>query len=138
MKIGLNVLAHTLCRVGDSVLQLVVSEGLLSRYSTASIGDLAALRSAMIGRASCFIYAQQLMLQKWLIVGNGIESTCSKETSSRPRPPISPNMLSELFEAVLGAIYVDADLEQAHIWFAKHVDWPATYEDALKRFGRSR
>ncbi len=119
------------CRVGDTVLQLVVSEGLVSRYPGASIGDLANLRAAMIGRASCFKYAQHFNLQKWLVVGNAIDSGYSQDRTSLPYPP---NILSELYEAVLGAIYVDAGLEQSHIWFAKHVDWPVHFNSAVKRF----
>ena len=116
--------------MGDSVLQLIVCEGLLSRYSAESIGDLALLRSAMVGRASCYKYAKKLNLQKWLIVGNAIDSAYEEDPSARPYPA---NILSELYEAVLGAIYVDAGLEEADKWFAEVFDWPVRFQSAAKR-----
>ncbi|KAL0033909.1 hypothetical protein WJX77_010425 [Trebouxia sp. C0004] len=118
--------------IGDSVLQLVVSEGLLSRYPEASIGDLAKLRSVMIGRASCCKRAQQLGLQKWLIVGNDISSIYSGENCAEL--PYPSSILSESYEAVLGAVYTDAGLERSHVLFAKHIVWPANLTKAIKRF----
>lgn len=118
--------------IGDSVLQLVVSEGLLSRYPQASIGDLAKLRSVMIGRASCCKYAQQLRLQQWLIVGNDISSIYAGEDFAELSYPSS--ILSESYEAVLGAVYTDAGLERSHVLFAKHIVWPANLTKAVKRF----
>lgn len=81
----------------------------------------------MVGRASCYKYAKCFKLQRWLIVGNAIGSNYTKEE-------YPPSLLSELYEAVLGAIYVDAGLEQAHIWFAKHVGWPVSFKAAVRRF----
>ncbi len=114
------------------MLQLVVSEGLLSRYPQASIGVLANLRSVMIGRASCCKYAQQLGLQKWLIVGNDISSIYAGENFAEL--PYPSSILSESYEAVLGAVYTDAGLERSHIWFAEHIVWPVNLKKAIKRF----
>lgn len=111
---------------------MVVSEGLLSRYPQASIGDLAKLRSVMIGRASCCKYAQQLGLQQWLVVGNDISSIYAGEDVAEL--PYPSSILSESYEAVLGAVYTDAGLERSHALFAKHIVWPANLEKAVKRF----
>ena len=117
--------------MGDAVLQLVVSEGLLARYTSESIGNLAALRSAMIDRSSCFRYAKQLGLHKFLVVGNAIDSLYSEDLSTRM---FSLNIMAELFEAVLGAIYVDSNIAQSHAWFAKQIGWPNTFKSAVHRF----
>ena len=119
------------CRIGDSVLQLVVSEGLLSRYSSASIGDLSVLRAAMVDRNSCFKYAKQLGLQRFLVVGNAIDKTYTSDLSARM---FSHNMMAELFEAVLGAVYVDTNLAHSRIWCAKHIQWPCSFQAAVNRF----
>ena len=121
--------------MGDAVLQLVVSEGLLSRYSSASIGELSVIRAAIIGRGSCFKYAKQLGLQRFLIVGNAIDNTYSEDLSARI---FTHNIMAELFEAVLGAIYVDANLAQSHIWFAKQIEWPRSFQAAVNRFVKHR
>ena len=112
-------------------MQLVVSEGLLSRYSSASIGDLAVMRAAMVDRNSCFKYAKQLGLQKFLVVGNAIDKTYSSDLSART---FSHNIMAELFEAVLGAVYVDTNLAQSHVWFAKQIEWPRSFQAAVNRF----
>lgn len=117
--------------MGDAVLQLVVSEGLLSRYSSASIGDLSVMRAAMVDRNSCFKYAKQLGLQRFLVVGNAIDKTYTSDLSART---FSHNMMAELFEAVLGAVYVDTNLAQSHIWFAKQIEWPRNFQAAVNRF----
>ena len=119
------------CRIGDAVLQLVVSEGLLSRYTTASIGELSKMRSAMIDRGSCHQHAKQLGLQRFLVVGNAIDSGHSGNLSSRV---FTSNIMAELFEAVLGAIYVDTDMHYAHTWFACQVKWPVSLTAASVQF----
>lgn len=113
-------------------MQLVVSEGMLSRYPQASIGDLAKMRSVIIGRASCCKYAQQLGLQQWLIVGNDISSIYAGKNFAELSYPSS--ILSESYEAILGAVYTDAGLERSHALFAKHIVWPANLKEAVKRF----
>ena len=103
----------------------------MSRYPAASVGDLATLRAAMSSRVSCFKYAQQFDLQKWLVVGNGMERLWLSQTSS---PSYPHNVVAELYEAVLGAIYIDAGLARSNTWFAKHIDWPKHHAEAIKRF----
>lgn len=117
--------------MGDAVLQLIVSEGLLSRYNSESIGDLAILRSAMVGRSSCFRYAKQLGLQNFLVVGNAIDCLQSEDSSARM---FTLNIMAELFEAVLGAIYVDSNPARSHAWFAEQIGWPQSFKAAVKRF----
>ena len=86
----------------------------------------------MIGRASCCKYAQQLGLQQWLTVGNDISSIyAGRHCAELPYPS---SILSESYEAVLGAVYTDAGLERSHVLFAKHISWPANLQKAVKRF----
>ena len=117
-------------RVGDAVLQLVITEGLLSRYPAASLGGKADLRSSMINRAACFKYAKMLGLGKWLIVGNAVELFLHPGDQY----PYPSSIMSELFEAVLGAIYLDGGLVQSHTWFTQKIGWPATFEAAVKQY----
>lgn len=117
--------------MGDAVLQLVVSEGLLARYHSESIGKLADLRSCMIDRSSCFRYAKQLGLQKFLVVGNAMDNMYSEDLPTRV---FSPNIMAELFEAILGAIYVDSNLQRSSAWFTKQIGWPPSFDAAVNRF----
>ena len=81
----------------------------------------------MIGRASCSTYAKQMRLQQFLIVGKAIDG-------EYPQEKFPSNMMAELFEAVLGAVYVDADMTKAHSWFDAHLKWPRSYQAAVDRF----
>lgn len=107
----------------------------MARYNSESIGDLAVLRSAMVDRTTCFKYAKDLGLQEFLVVGNAIDSLHSADLSSRM---FSLNMMAELFEAVLGAIYVDSNIAQSHAWFAKQIGWPPSFKAAVRRFVKLR
>ena len=85
----------------------------------------------MTSRACCFKYAQQLNLQQWVIVGNGLEVEVRLAGLSSEYPV---NVVAELYEAVLGAIYVDAGLARSHDWFANHIKWPKKLPTAIERF----
>jgi len=94
------------------------------------MGDKAKLRSSMLNRSSCFNYAQQLGLSRWLVVGNALE----RLLAPGDKFPYPSSIMSELFEAVLGAIYLDGGLVKSHAWFAKQIGWPATFEAAVKQY----
>ena len=81
----------------------------------------------MIGRASCFTYAKQMRLQHFLIVGKAVDG-------AYPQEKFPSNMMAELFEAVLGAVYVDSNMAKAHSWFADQLKWPPSYHAAVQRF----
>ncbi|OGV51433.1 MAG: ribonuclease III [Lentisphaerae bacterium GWF2_52_8] len=88
--------------LGDSVLQIVLTEHLFLLYPAATEGDLTKMRSALVKQEALAIYARGIGLGDFLMMGRGeLESGghCREST------------LSDAFEALLGALYLDAGLQ---------------------------
>jgi ribonuclease III len=101
--------------LGDSVLGMVVCEWLYEEYPEYSEGDLTKIKSSVVSRRSCGKVACELGLEACLIVGKGIH-----RGRAFPR-----SLVSDVFEAVVAAIYLDAGLEIARArlrkWLAAEV-----------------
>lgn len=88
--------------LGDAVLQLVITEYLFARYGEAGEGRLTTRRSRLVSRESLKVRASALDLGKHLLMGRGEEASGGRQRDST---------LGDAFEALLGAIYLDSDLE---------------------------
>jgi ribonuclease-3 len=98
--------------LGDSVLGLIIAEYLyLSLDAATPEGELSFLRSRLVEASSCFGYIQKLGLEKYLLMGKG-----EKMNDGRGRESI----LADLFEAIIGAIYLDGGLEAAKRFIFQH------------------
>lgn len=87
--------------LGDSVLGLVVCQWLFEQYPHYSEGDLTKIKSAVVSRRSCATIACRLGFDECLIVGRGV-------TRNRSFPR---SLVSDVFEAVIAALYLDGGLE---------------------------
>lgn len=90
--------------LGDAVLQLVVTEHLFARYGEAGEGRLTMQRARLVSRQNLKLHAARLELGRHLLMGRGEEASGGRERDST---------LGDAFEALLGAIYLDSDLETA-------------------------
>jgi ribonuclease-3 len=91
--------------LGDSVLGLLISEYLYTHLPQETPeGDLSSLRSRLVDAASCIAYVLKLQVEKFLLLGKG-----EKRNDGRGRESI----LSDLFEAIIGAVYLDGGIEAA-------------------------
>ena len=90
--------------LGDAVVELVVTEYLYGRYPELLDGDLTKLRACVVCEPTLAQRARELNLARELKLGRGEEQTGGADR---------PSILSDLFEAVTGAIYVDGGLEEA-------------------------
>lgn len=90
--------------LGDAVLEIIHTEYLYFRYPQLSEGDLTKIRSALSCESALAAVARQLSLGDYLLIGNG-----EKECHGNCRE----STLCDLFEAVLGAIYLSAGLDKA-------------------------
>ena len=86
--------------LGDAVLQLIFTEYLFEKYPNASEGQLTKLRARIVSRDGLKIHADALGLGKFLMMGKGEESSGGRERASA---------LSDAYEAVVGALYLDSD-----------------------------
>lgn len=88
--------------LGDAVLEIILSEHLFQLYPEAKEGELTKMRSAMVNQHSLAVLARKIELGAFMITGKG-----EKESGGCDRD----STLSDLFEALIGAFYLDADLE---------------------------
>jgi ribonuclease III len=88
--------------LGDAVLQLVITQQLYGHFQDKPEGDLTKLRSRLVSRDTLKEYAAAIDLGKYLMMGRG-------EEASGGRTRIST--LADAFEALIGAIYLDSNLE---------------------------
>jgi ribonuclease-3 len=83
--------------LGDSVLSIVTSEYLFSKYSELPEGDLTHIRAALVQSNALAKYARGIELGQFLYVGHGEEKNRDQQS-----------ILEDAFEALLAAIYLDA------------------------------
>lgn len=88
--------------LGDSVLGLITAEYLFTHYRHLPEGKLTKMRALLVCENSLFGFAQKIGLGEHLLLGHGEE-----RAGSRNRPSI----VSDAFEAVLAAVYLDGGLE---------------------------
>lgn len=84
--------------VGDAILDFLVGEYMFRNYSDMPEGDMSKTRAIYVCAEANNSYAIKLGLDKLLLLGRGEE-----EQGGRTRV----NVLADLFEAFLGAIYID-------------------------------
>ncbi len=88
--------------LGDTVLQLVVTDFIFREYPDLPEGELAKIRSACVNRDLLYEVATELGVGKHLLLGRG-------EVTSGGRAKAS--ILADAMEAILAAVYLDAGLE---------------------------
>ena len=90
--------------LGDAVLELCISDELYRRFPEIREGQLTAMRSRLVRQETLAGLARELGLPAALILGKGEESQGGRERDS---------LLSDAFEAVLGAVFLDGGFEAA-------------------------
>ena len=90
--------------LGDSILNLLITEYLYFNYPNLSEGELTKARANIVCESSLFNCANNINIGEYLFLGKGEELT-----GGRSRPSI----LSDCFECVVGAIFIDGGIENA-------------------------
>lgn len=97
--------------LGDSVLNLIVSEYLYETLPSLAEGRLSDLRSRIVEASSCAFFVRKLALEEFLLVGRGERMQQGKGRET---------MIADLFEAIIGAIYLDGGIEEVRSFFLKN------------------
>ena len=90
--------------LGDSVLGFICAEHLFATFPSKPEGELSKIRSSLVCETALDVYAKQIGLGEHLLLGHGEELA-----GGRTRPSI----LSDAFEALIAAIYIDGGMECA-------------------------
>src|SRR4030081_81106 len=94
--------------LGDAVLQLITAEYLYKHHPGATEGELTQTRSAMVNTNTLALLAEQLDLGSYLYLGKGIAKGGGRGLKS---------LLANAFEAVLGAVFLDAGYDAAYHYY---------------------
>ncbi len=100
--------------LGDAVLGLIIADYLYKGLPEKSEGTLSHIRSQLIESTSCAKYIEKLRLEDYLLMGKGEK----KNFILQPNPSIS----ADLFEALVGAIYLDGGVDCAKRFIFNHFD----------------
>lgn len=88
--------------LGDAVLDLVISDYLYNHYNIQE-GDMTKIRANYVCENACFTYASDLNFSKYIKVGHGEELEGGRYKKV---------ILADIFEAFMGAIYLDLGYEE--------------------------
>lgn len=88
--------------LGDTILNLIVSQYLYNKYLDYPEGELTKIRAKVVCESSLAYAARKIELGEYLLLGKGEEATGGRERES---------ILADTCEAIVGAIYLDSDLE---------------------------
>ena len=94
--------------LGDAVLSIVVSDYIYKHCPDLPEGELTKLRASLVCEKSLFDFAKQIDLGSYLRLSNG-----ERRNGGAKRPSI----VSDAFEALIAAIYLDGGMEPAR----KHI-----------------
>jgi ribonuclease III len=97
--------------LGDSVLDLVVSEFLYDRDSKLTEGQLTRMRSNYVCKKALYTYSTELDLDQYIKLGSSLELS-RREIDS---------IVSDVFESFIGALYLDLGLDSVKEFLSQTV-----------------
>ncbi len=90
--------------LGDAVLSISVSDYIFNNCPNLPEGELTKLRASLVCEKSLYVFAKKIDLGRFILLSNG-----ERKGNGADRPSI----LSDAFEAVIAAIYLDGGMEKA-------------------------
>lgn len=128
--------------LGDSVLSVIISDDIFHRMKDVREGDLSKFRATLVCEGSLAEVAKKIHLSELIFLGRGEDMSGGRQR---------PSVISDAFEAVLGAIYLDSGLETAREWVLRlmtdrielvlsgglYADYKTTLQEWVQRDGRS-
>lgn len=102
--------------LGDAVLELLSSRFFFDIFPEMTEGQLTKLRASLVCEPALAYCAREIKLEKYILLGKGEEATGGRNRDS---------IISDVMEAVLGAIYLDGGIEEANKYVHSFIlaDW---------------
>jgi len=98
--------------LGDAVLELVVSHYLYEKYPAMAEGQMTKARAYTVCEQSLARAASIMSLMDFIVLGKGEENTGGRE---------KPSIMADTFESLVGAIYLDKNLDTAREFIIKNL-----------------
>jgi len=90
--------------LGDAVLDLIVGEYLFTKFPKSDEGILSKIRASLVNESGFTLLARKLELGSYIYLSLAEENNNGRD---------KPSLLSNAFEAIIGAVYLEAGLEVA-------------------------
>jgi ribonuclease-3 len=97
--------------LGDAILGLVTCEQLYLRFPEYQEGDLTKIKSVVVSRRTCARLSRILNLDQYLFLGKGMHLHTA----------VPPSLMADVFESVVGAMYLDGGLEPVKAFILKYI-----------------
>src|SRR4051812_21131657 len=97
--------------LGDAVLGVVTCEQLFLRFPDYQEGDLTKIKSVVVSRRTCARISRLLNLDEFLFMGKGMNV----------HTVVPSSLMADVFESLVGAIYLDGGLEPAKTFILKYI-----------------
>ena len=98
--------------LGDAVLELLSSQFFFETYPDMPEGEMTKPRSSMVCELALAYCARDISLGDYLLLGKGEEITGGRTRDS---------IISDVMEAVIGALYLDGGLSEADAFVKKYI-----------------
>ena len=98
--------------LGDAILGAIVCERLFQKFPDYLEGELTRIKSVVVSRRTCAKISQRLGFEGFLILGKGM--------GTQDETPAS--ILADVFESLVGAIYLDGGMDAAKRFIVRHLD----------------
>lgn len=108
--------------LGDAVLDLIVSEIIFDRYPRENEGFLTKLRAKLVKGDALAEYAEKLGLGSLIIIG---------ERARGQGIEFSKSTLSDVFESLIGAIYIESGYREASAFVQRVIDRYVDYDSVI-------
>ena len=125
--------------LGDAILGTVISEFLYRTFPDHNEGDLTRVKSVVVSRATLVRLGNGLNLGRYLDVAKGVARPTTRTHPDKPtkRPcksageweNLPESLLSDAFEAIIAAVYLDGGIRAARRFIMRHM------RDEIQRVG---
>ncbi len=97
--------------LGDSILNFVIADSLFKSYENEQEGTLTKWRAKLVNSDNLSYIIKELDLEKFVLIGD-----------SAKKQDFTKSMREDLFESIVGAIYLDSSLEKARRFILRFID----------------
>ncbi|MBP9842083.1 MAG: ribonuclease III [Simkaniaceae bacterium] len=108
--------------LGDAVLGQIIATFLFKKFPNGSEGELSKWRSHLVDATSCVHYVSHLGVAEYVLIGRGELKTWERGKGT---------ILADLFEAIIGAIYLDQGYDETRKFIEIHLT--AFFEGLLEQ-----
>lgn len=98
--------------LGDAVLNVIISEIIYKKYLRLTEGEMTKVRANIVCEPSLMKCADKIDIGRYLLLGKGEALTGGRTRTS---------ILSDTFEALIGAIYIDGGMKDATRFISQHM-----------------